>query len=194
LLDHAQGRIVLNAFSKSRQSGFTLIEMMISVVILGILLAIAVPSFRVMLLNAQISNAAESIQNGILYARSEAIRRGDTTVEFVLLPVAANDQTSWIVQVPSAGDLLIEQRLSNEGSPNVTRVVTGGDTITFDSTGSPLATNADGSARLEKVELDLDPDVLAADQTGELEVNIDFGGKVRMCDRNVSPPNPRACD
>lgn len=196
MLDYAQGRIVLIAYPKSRPLGFTLIELLIGVVILGILTVIALPSFRVMLLNAQIRNAAESIQNGIIMARSDAIRRGDATVEFVLQPVATNDQTSWIVQVPSEGNFKVEQRLSSEGSRSVTRAVTPAKatTITFDNTGSPRATNADGSKRLEKIVLDLDASILDAGETHELEVNIDFGGKIRMCDPNVSSPNPRACN
>jgi len=57
-------------------AGFTVIELMTAVAILGILAALAAPSFTVMIERWRVREAAESLQATLGYARSEAIRRG----------------------------------------------------------------------------------------------------------------------
>ena len=59
-----------------RAGGFTLVELMITVAILALLLIAGIPSFREWLRNTHIRTAAESIQNGLRYARGEASSRG----------------------------------------------------------------------------------------------------------------------
>ena len=65
----------------NRQAGMTLIELMIGIVVLGILLALGVPTFSRWTQSSQIRNAAEAIHNGLMLARAEAVRR-NTTVRF----------------------------------------------------------------------------------------------------------------
>lgn len=52
-----------------------MIEMMIVLVIAGIAMAIAVPNLQDMIVTARTRGVAESIQSGLLLARSESIRR-----------------------------------------------------------------------------------------------------------------------
>lgn len=59
----------------TRQSGFTLIELMTAVLILAILGTIAVPSFRSFTINTRIGTAASDLATAMAFARSEAIRR-----------------------------------------------------------------------------------------------------------------------
>lgn len=58
-----------------RSSGVTLIELMIGVTIISCLLLVGMPSFTNWIQDLQIRSAAESIQSGLMLARSEAIRR-----------------------------------------------------------------------------------------------------------------------
>lgn len=58
-----------------KQRGFNLVEMMIVLVIAGIALAIAVPNLQESIVSARTRGVAESIQTGLLLARSEAIKR-----------------------------------------------------------------------------------------------------------------------
>lgn len=58
-----------------RPRGFSLIEMLLVVAIAGIVLAIAVPSFQETLVNSRSRGVAESIQFGLIKARSDAINR-----------------------------------------------------------------------------------------------------------------------
>lgn len=59
-----------------RMRGFTLIELMITIVVLAILVALAAPSFRTMILNQQSEAIGEDIITAFQLARSEAIKRG----------------------------------------------------------------------------------------------------------------------
>lgn len=56
-------------------NGFTLIELMISITILGILLIIAVPEFRNFVIDQRIKNVSFELNSSLQYARSEAVKR-----------------------------------------------------------------------------------------------------------------------
>lgn len=58
-----------------RASGVTLIELTIGMAIISCLLLVGMPSFSGWIQDLQIRGAAESVQTGLLLARSEAIRR-----------------------------------------------------------------------------------------------------------------------
>ncbi|WP_265944223.1 GspH/FimT family pseudopilin [Dechloromonas sp. A34] len=62
--------------SKPSVSGFTLIELMIAVALLGILLTLAMPSFSDMIRRMRIESAANSLSVALATARSEAVKRG----------------------------------------------------------------------------------------------------------------------
>lgn len=59
-----------------RMRGFTLIELMIGIVVLAVLVALAAPSFRTMIVSQQSEAIGEDIVTGFQVARSEAIKRG----------------------------------------------------------------------------------------------------------------------
>jgi type IV fimbrial biogenesis protein FimT len=56
--------------------GFTVIELLVTVAILGILLGVAAPSLRELMMNATITGQANDLMSGLSVARSEAIKRG----------------------------------------------------------------------------------------------------------------------
>ncbi len=58
------------------ESGVTLIELMITLVVAGILLAIAIPNFQSFLVNNTITSASTEVLGTLNYARSEAVTRG----------------------------------------------------------------------------------------------------------------------
>jgi len=129
--------------SARRSAGFTLIEMVITVTLLGVLLAIAVPSFQQLILNQVVKSAVFDAFSALEYARSEAIKRPGETV--TLKAGAASDgawSTGWRL-LNGAGTILRSWTVA----PNIT---------VTDKNGTPLTQvrffkdgHADGAPKLE---------------------------------------------
>lgn len=63
---------------QEKQRGFTLIELMVTIVVLAVLLGIAIPSFTESTLGSRLRSEANDLAAGALLARSEAIKRNET--------------------------------------------------------------------------------------------------------------------
>lgn len=64
------------AFPKARlEAGFTLIELVISIAIVAVLLAVGVPSLRDMAVSQRVRGAANDLYSDLTFARAEAIKR-----------------------------------------------------------------------------------------------------------------------
>lgn len=62
-------------YQRATVLGFTLVELMITIAVLGIVMAIAVPSFQNMMARSRLTSAANEIIATVQEARMEAIRR-----------------------------------------------------------------------------------------------------------------------
>ncbi|MEJ2610515.1 MAG: GspH/FimT family pseudopilin [Candidatus Thiodiazotropha sp.] len=85
--------------------GFTVVELMITLVIVGILTAAGIPAFLNMIENNTITTTSNGILNGILLARSEAVLN-DVDVTFT--PSASG----WQVTNPT-GDVIQSETIDN---------------------------------------------------------------------------------
>ncbi len=63
--------------SRRNNTGFSLIEIMIVVAIIGILTAIAVPSYQDMIERNRLKQAVEALKSDMQFARTEAIKRSN---------------------------------------------------------------------------------------------------------------------
>jgi len=133
------------------QRGFSLIELLVGIVILGVLMAMAVPRFSDWLRNARIRTSAEAIQNGLQLARAEAVRR-NATARFQLVNTIDNSCAldtagpHWVVSMdnptgqcasaPSdtAAPRIIQVRNRAEGSVQ-TQVAAGQSALVFNGLG-----------------------------------------------------------
>lgn len=93
----------------SRQSGFTLIEMMITVSIVAVVLAMGVPSLQGFILGQRVKAASFDLQQALLMARSEAIKRN---APVVITPADAGWAGGWSV---TAGSELLARQSAYRG-------------------------------------------------------------------------------
>jgi type IV fimbrial biogenesis protein FimT len=190
-----------------RASGFTLIEVMITLAVLSLLLMIGLPGMNTWLQNTQIRASAEAIQAGLQLARAEALRR-NVSVRFQLVDslaggcALANTGTSWVVSLADvtgscdaaeADDVapqILQKRGGGEGTPNAVVNATAANVV-FNGlgriTGGGAAvqidvTNAAGNCQT------------AGGPMRCLRLNVTTGGQIRMCDPAViDNTDPRFC-
>lgn len=81
--------------------GFTLIEVLVVIAILGIAAALAVPGLRALLSSGQRSEAASELYVSLMQARSEAVVRNNP---ISIVPVDGNWSFGWRTMVDADGD------------------------------------------------------------------------------------------
>lgn len=77
------------------QAGFTLIELLVVLTVLGIMMGIAIPSFRNFIASQRIKSAATELMTTALMARSEAIKRNVST-GVTITPDASGWAGGWV--------------------------------------------------------------------------------------------------
>jgi len=111
---------------KPKNSGFTLIELMFTIVVLAVLLGIGVPNFRDFIRNSRMTAAANDLLADLNLARSEAVKR-----RVAVTLCKSDDGTTcdgddatpfrrWIVFVDDANAATVD--LANDGDG--TRIIT----------------------------------------------------------------------
>ena len=128
----------------SRMSGFSLMELMTTLVVAGVLLAVAVPSFNQMMVNSRITTQANDFVGAINFARSEAIKR-NTSLTLCraaaansndCAPAAGNWQHWIVIPVTPANAQVVRRGVVNEFSGAVAvRSTFTNDQVVFGSDG-----------------------------------------------------------
>ena len=193
--------------------GLTLIELIVTLVILSLLMMVVAPNVTAWIRNTQIRNVATSILTGVQRARAESIRR-NAPMRFSL--VSLNDSAvmdascalseagvSWVVSQDNPAGLcgaqisettaprIVDKHASGSGGKWVTvsgNDAAGGDadSLTFNGFGRSVGANA-------LTVIDIDNDTQGADFRA-LRIVIGAGGTVRMCEPAViTVSDPRRC-
>lgn len=110
---------------RNKQSGFTLVELLIAITIIGILLAIGLPSFQRTMDKARLVGAADNLLADMRYALTESTKRN------VPITITFTEGANWsYVFETSAGITKTTNGSDYRGTSIV--VSTTGDLFTFD--------------------------------------------------------------
>jgi type IV fimbrial biogenesis protein FimT len=202
-----------------RTSGFTMIEMAVTMTIFAILVLLGIPSMTTWIRNNKVRTVSDSLQNGLRLAQAESLRRSrqvvfaltnSTTPTAIPLPAVA-DGVSWaIYTVPSMTDgsevpTFIQSGVLSNASINVTVNSNGVAAVCFNSVGRLVAnagasvTAVTGGANCVQPSVGAPPvqifNIATPGADRPLQVNLGLGGQVHMCDPNVpiSDAHPEGC-
>ena len=97
----------MNSTPGRQQRGFSIIELMVVVAIVGIFAAVGVPGMRDLIVSSKVKTAASDLHTSLLQARSEAIKRNASVS---VVPVSTSDWSQgWSVQVAATSTTLSQQ-------------------------------------------------------------------------------------
>lgn len=91
---------------RSRHQGFTLIEIMVTLVLVSILLGIGVPTFRDFIQSQRVRTVSYDMNIAFNFARSEAIKRNAAVK---ITPAATGWHDGWTIAVASDDTTLSQQ-------------------------------------------------------------------------------------
>lgn len=123
--------MVSAAVMRAGARGFTAVEMVITVAVVGVLASIAVPASQEMIAKQRVRSAAGDLLNTLMRTRSFAIK---LQVPVTMLPVApATWQSGWSVPQPSGDGYLFDARTT------LAQVrITGPASVVYKSNGRPV--------------------------------------------------------
>lgn len=195
------------------QSGMSLIEALIGLAIMGILIAIGLPSMATWLNNSQIRTAGETMLAGLTLARIEAVRRNQV-VRFQLVSnltsgcVIAASGTSWVVSQDDPTGLcdqaasdtvaprIIQTRSGAEGTVRAVIAAATAGTVHFNGLGR--VTSPGGALNMTQLAISNPSGGTCEHVDGGdmrcLRIDISIGGEAKMCDPAVTDASdPRRC-
>jgi len=174
---------------RCRAFGFTLIELMVTVAVLGVLMAVAVPNMRDFLDRQRLVSQVREIANLAQLARSEAISHSASgAAELKSVSMTVSPGNSWFVGLSNTGTTACSGATCkiNQAGASVSHTVTGTQCTTCTMV-SPTST--DGT---KVVVFDLRGLVSGTDRTitlqsqlgRQLSVSISRLGRISMCTPN----------
>lgn len=197
-----------------RTSGFTILEMMVTIGIFAILVALTVPTMSAWVATTRVRAVADALQNGVRLAQTESLRRSrqvvfaltnDTPTAQAPAFTAVTSGNYWVVEtipaLPGSGEVsafIASGVLSSVGS---TVGIQGPAEICFNSVGRlvPNTTaSVPGGGGCQPgggAKMLYTYKVKAATGTTEFDVQVALGGQMHLCDPNqtLSNTNPYGC-
>ncbi len=190
-----------------RARGFTLVELMVTIALMAILLALAAPSFSTWIRNSQVRTVSDSLQGGIRLAQAEAIRRHRQVVFFLTNQATCDASTTadaggsaWVLRTLPlmAGDPVEAVQCGQLSDMTADVGIAGATALCFNSIGRQVA-NADPEVGGAACDLDASGtstfDISASRADRPLRVLVTLGGSIKMCDpaKALSASTPDGC-
>ncbi|MGD9951816.1 MAG: GspH/FimT family pseudopilin [Burkholderiales bacterium] len=204
------------------QSGVTLIELMIGLVIMALLIMIGLPNMSIWLNNSQIRTTGETMLAGLALARTEAVRRNQI-VRFQMVSdltsgcAISTGGRSWVVSLddptaacdaapgePAPGDpppRILQVRSGDEGTTRAVPAATPAAVAYFNGLGR--LTSPGGAINMTRIDISNPTGGACENADGSggpmrcMRINISIGGEAKMCDPAVdpvaNPTDPRIC-
>jgi type IV fimbrial biogenesis protein FimT len=179
----------------ARLSGFTLIEMMVTITLMSVLTMLAMPSFTTWIANNKVRTVSDSLQNGLRFAQSEALRRSrpivfsltNSTAPQTSLTAAANG-SNWSINVSKsnldANNVFVQAGVLPDVAASVQ--IAGPAAVCFNSMGRLVANTDTGvsgaSCNTSAASTVFTYDITLTGADRPLRVLVGLGGQVRMCD------------
>lgn len=171
--------------------GFTLIEVMIAIALVGLLLLAGMPTFATMISNLRVRSVSDSVLSGIQFARTEALKRNQN-VTFRLDPLTGVGG-GWQVLLP-ADNTVLQSKSATEGGTVLVALGTEDTEVVFNNLGRRNFPNPATPV------LDVDvsnPGVGSCEAAGGsvrcLRITVTIGGEARLCDPQRPSGDPQAC-
>lgn len=193
---------------KRRQSGFNLIELLVTITVLAVMMALAVPTFTTWIRNARIRAVTDALQSGLRLSQAEAQRRSHTVAFFLtnskncaMADTAIVGGNYWQVRtVPNAlltGDAaeVLQCGVLTDVSSTV-RLTSATAVLCFGADGrqtsatNPAAIGLDCTAAAALY--DVAPSTTGAEDR-PLRVTVSLAGGIRLCDPGKSSSTPEGC-
>lgn len=196
-------RPIIRAGIRHASAGFTLLEMMFTVTILGALIAIAVPTFEQVMASRQATSAAQSLAAALRKAQAEATRL-NRNVEVLMTtanptaasvvsatPAAPAAATAWMVRVQGA--TTAEQFLAGESRDRFgAGITTAGNlsSVAFTPMGRVLDISSGAPVMFATPRIVQFNHVA---QSMRFCTYVTPGGSIRVCDSAAAPGTNAAC-
>ena len=179
----------------NKDSGFTLVELMIAIVVMGIILAMAVPNFRSFVLDNRLVTQANDFMTTLSIARSEAIKRGaQVTVcksaDGSNCTTANRWEQGWITFVDSDKDETVD---AGETIIQVHEAMPSGNTLRGSADVDDYISYVGSGAAGESGDLILCDDRGYGDGSKPRAIIIGLAGRARAADANDSAATLNAC-
>jgi type IV fimbrial biogenesis protein FimT len=125
--------------SKARDSGYTLVEVLVAMTVVSILAAIAIPSFKYVTTSNRVTTEVNGLLGDMQFARAEAIKEGQSVTiceansAYSGCGGSTSWQNGWIVFMDTNGD---GTRQNTESILRTQKAFTSTDTFIADQTGT----------------------------------------------------------